>query len=262
MTETGTYVFCVVAASKPRLTGVPRGLPRMGAVRALDIGQDLHAIVADAPLREYGEAALNRRLSNLGWVSRAAVAHEAVVEHFIGATAVLPMKLFTIFGSDARALEHVRAERARIDQVIRRVARHQEWGVRVLLDRAKASAVSRNRPAAGQHGKRGRSTAGVTYLTQKKTQRDFSLELASRARKTVAKLYDELAAKAHLDKRRPAEELPAKGGPLLLDAAFLVPRARSASFRLLTARRARAMAPYGYVVTLSGPWPPYSFVQD
>ena len=64
------------------------------------------------PARDYGEAALARGLQNLDWVGRRAMAHEAVVEHFLPAPAVLPMQLFTLFTSDERALEHV-AQRPR-----------------------------------------------------------------------------------------------------------------------------------------------------
>ena len=53
-------------------------------------------------------------------MARAAVAHEAVVESFIGASAVVPMKLFTIFTSDERALEHMRRDAPRVDAVLRR----------------------------------------------------------------------------------------------------------------------------------------------
>jgi hypothetical protein len=56
--------------------------------------------------------------------------------------------------------------------------------------------------------------------------------------------------------------MPAKGGPLLLDAAFLVPRARAATFKALAARESKALARQGYGLSISGPWPPYTFVQD
>ena len=62
--------------------------------------------------------------------------------------------------------------------------------------------------------------------------------------------------------RRSATELPVQGGPLLLDAAFLVPRTRADRFRRIVARRAKDLAADGYRVTLTGPWPPYSFVRD
>ena len=229
----------------------------MGSVRLLDVEDGLFAAVADAPLNRYGEAAINRGLSDLGWVSRAAVAHDAVVESFSQATAVLPMKLFTLFTTDERAVAHVRAERRRIATVVKRVANHQEWGIRVVLDRGKdvkAAPKKKNASPGGQ--------SGLTYLTRKKAQRDAVVELATHAHETVAALYDRLAARSRLAKRRLASDLPVQGGPLLLDAAFLVPRTRAASFRALAARESRALARHGYGLTFTGPWPPYSFVQD
>jgi len=192
-------------------------------------------------------------------VSRAAIAHEAVVEAFTGETAVLPMKLFTIFMNDARALAHVHGERTRIAAMVKRVANHQEWGVRVVLDRVRAA----NAQATPATARKARPAAsGLAYLAQKKAQRDAAAELATNARQTVAALYDKLSARARDARRRPASEMPIDGGPLLLDAAFLVPRARAASFQTLTAREAKSLERQGYGLTVTGPWPPYTFVKD
>src|SRR5579872_2739248 len=139
-TEKGTYVYGVVAsARRPSLARVPAGLPGAGRVRLLDVEPGFFIVAADAPLDRYGEAAITSGLSDLDWVSRVAVAHERVVESFVGATAVLPMKLLTIFANDARAIDFVRRDRARIAALVKRVANHQEWGVRVVLDPAHAA---------------------------------------------------------------------------------------------------------------------------
>lgn len=261
MPKTATYVFCVIAsARRPRVSGKARSLPGLGPVRLLDIERGMYLAVSDASLSRYSEDAINRGLGDLEWVSRAALAHEAVIESFIHETAILPMKLFTIFTSDARALEHIASQRARIASLVKRVANHQEWGVRLVLDRAaaeRASATSGNRRAATPSVASGRA-----YLRRKKAQRDAAVELSSHAREIVAGLHDRLAGRSKLAKRRPASELPVKGGPLLLDAAFLVPRARAASFKALAAREARVLSRQGYALTVSGPWPPYTFVQD
>src|SRR5438874_13335934 len=112
----GTYVYCLVRSPRrPALRRARRGLPATGAVRLLDADRGLWLVVADAPLNRYGADPINRRLTDLDWVSRAAVAHERVIESFIEASAVLPMKLFTIFGNDNRALDHIRQDRSRID---------------------------------------------------------------------------------------------------------------------------------------------------
>jgi hypothetical protein len=263
MATSGTYVYCLIAADRrPVLRRRFTRLPGMGPVRLLDVGRGLWLVVADAPLDRYGEDTINRRLSDIDWVSRAAVAHEAVVESFIEQRAVLPMKLFTIFTSDDRALDQVRGDRRRVDAIVKRVANQVEWGIRVTLIRARppraAKAGLPRRSASRSLG----AKAGARYLSQKKAQRDEAVELAEHARETVAGLYDRLAARSRLARRRTASELPAQGGPLLLDGAFLVPRARGPGFRALVTRESRRLGRFGYRITISGPWPPYTFVKD
>ena len=120
--------------------------------------------------------------------------------------------------------------------------------------RAAARADSAEAPSA--------PASGIAYLTRKKAQRDANAELAEHARETVAALYDRLAARSSAARRKASGELPVSTGPLLLDAAFLVPRSRARSFQSLMAREAKSLGRHGYGVTLTGPWPPYSFVQD
>jgi hypothetical protein len=139
--------------------------------------------------------------------------------------------------------------------LVKRVANHQEWGIRVVLDPARAEAAVTTKRRVTQ-------TEGAAYLSRKKAQRDAAVERASRARKTVAAVYERFSSRARAATRRTASELPSEGGSLLLDAAFLVPRGRATAFRALAAHQARALAKQGYGLTLSGPWPPYTFVRD
>jgi len=263
-----TYVYCLVAAGRrpvirrPR-TGVPGASPlRLLALDAAPPGAAVPGrlkrwlVVADVPLPQYGEAAVNARLNDLDWVSRAAVAHEQVVESFRAGDALLPMKLFTIFASDERAVSDLRGRRRQIERVLRRVMHHDEWGVRVVLNRdgapaGKAGSVSRRAGASG-----------TDYLARKKAARDRVAELAARSREVTAEVFDALAARSTDARRRSAADLPAGGGTLLLDSAFLVPRAGAARFRAAAGREARALARDGYQLTLTGPWPAYSFMQD
>lgn len=254
MKTTGTYVYCVVAAARRPAVTRTRGLA--GTVRLIDhgsAGQNLKKwlVVSDVPLDRYGESVINAKLSDIDWVSRAAVAHEAVVESFSSAAAIVPMKLFTIFNDDARALEDLKAQDDVVNAALRRVRGRIELGVRVSLDR--------DRP---QPPRPSRANTGAAYLAGKKAQRDRAAELARNAREVVADLYEELAAIATDGVRRTASELPAQGGPLLLDAAFLVPRTSAARFRKVVEHRVKELAPDGYRVEMTGPWPPYSFVRD
>lgn len=249
-----TYLYCVVAAaSPPAVRRAPRGLPGLGRLRALEIDRGLFAIVADAPRRLYGEAAVRRGLSDLDWVSRAAVSHEAVVEHFIEERAVLPARLLTLYESDERALAHLRRERARLKATATRVSAQVELGVRLLFDASRTP----NGTAPGR-----RVATGAAYLQAKRARRNAAEEIAARAQQTAAQTFRRLAQKARAARERGGAESAAGAATLLFDAAFLVPRRRVRTFRALAAREAQALAPRGYVLTLTGPWPPYSFVQD
>jgi hypothetical protein len=257
MNPNGTYVYCLVAAARRPRVGRARGLEGAGPVRLIEQGRSgslkKWLVVADVPLDRYGEAQINKRLSDLDWVSRAAMAHEAVVESFVAAPVLVPMKLFTIFNGDERASDHFEADRQRIDSAIRRVRGRIELGVRVTLDRMRnARAPVRSARAA----------TGTAYLSGKKALRDSSIELATRTRAVVAELFDELSGLAADAVRRTDRDLPIAEGPLLLDAAFLVPRARVSRFRAEVRRRAAALDGDGYRLVLTGPWPPYNFVKD
>jgi hypothetical protein len=262
MTSALTYVYCLVADKKRPSARRPKGPRGLGPVRLLQVGdRPLWLIVADAPGKLYGEEAINDGLRDLDFVSRAAVAHEAVVESFLNSSAVLPMKLFTIFTSDARALDYIAAQRSQIDAVLERVSGHDEWGVRVALDAVAAAPVASGSSRTARHGTAA-TASGASYLQRKKAQRDATAELTARAGGVVADLYDRLAAVASAARRRGATEVPAQGGPLLLDAAFLVPRSRAKRFSAAVRSQAKLLSPQGYGIAVSGPWPPYSFVQD
>jgi hypothetical protein len=208
------------------------------------------------PLARYGEKALKSGLADLDWVSKAAVAHERIVESFRSADAVLPMKLFTIFENDERASTNIAQNRRTIDRIITRVTKMEEWGVRLALDRSVPASGSR---AGARSDTR---SSGASYLRGKQALRDDVMNLGRRAKAVAAELFDTLAELAAEARKRPATELPAGGGLLILDAAFLVPRTRSRRLTSVAARQARTLSPQGYAVSISGPWPPYSFMQD
>lgn len=254
-----TYLYCLVRdGQEPSLTGAPPGLPGLAPPRTLAVDPGLWLVLADAPLPDYGSAALQERLSDLSWVSDCALAHEAVIEHFAGAGAVLPMKLFTLFSSDDRALAHVRERRERLDRVLDRVAGRVEWGVRVHLDEARAKEVV----AAEARGGDGRAGAGASFLLRKKLEKDASRELAVRLGQEMDDAFAELAAVAAEAVRRQPAASPESGGRLLLDGAFLVEAGRADEFEAAVERCASRLASRACDVTLTGPWPPYHFIEE
>ncbi len=252
-----TYLYCVVQRDKaPPLSRAPRGLPGTGELRTIDAGRGLWLIAAHAPAAGYGEAAIGRGLQDLAWVSERALPHEAVIEFAGRSGTVLPMKLFTLFRSDERALEHVAGQRKRIDRLLERLAGREEWGLRMLLDEPRAL----ERAAASARGE-AKGASGTEFLLRKKKQQDLSRDVIERGGERAAALFDELARRTDDARRRPPPPGPA-GRRVLLDAAFLVRRGQVKPFQAAVRKSAARLARDGYELTLTGPWPPYNFVAE
>jgi len=226
-------------------------------MRALDAGDGLWLVVGDAPLARYGGAPLEARLRDLEWVASCAAAHEAVVEFAARSATTIPLKLFTLFNTDERAVEHIRRMRHAVDCVVGRVAGRQEWGVRVHLDEVKAR---RQRLASARRATAGVST-GTRFLVLKKEQQQAIREALARGREDVEAAFESLAGVADDARRRPPDSVEG-AARLVLDAAFLLAPTRLTRFKKAARATATRLARHGYELTLSGPWPPYNFVGD
>jgi hypothetical protein len=226
----------------------------------LPAGGGVWLIVSTVPAAQYNEAALGTGLQNLDWVGRRAVAHEAVVEHFLGAPAVLPMQLFTLFTSDERALEHIAQPRRRVDRILARIERQEEWGLRLSFDERGALQAVEDAHRLRRAGRAGPPESGAAYLARKRDRLDVTRGQLTAAKGAADRLYRAMAGEATEARRRRATEQATPGSRLLLDAAFLVPRGKTNAFRNTLRRHARTLSGSGLVVSLTGPWPPYNFV--
>jgi len=252
VSATLSYVFCLLrSARRPTLRGISEGMPGGDELRAIEVGDGVWAVVQSVPEAEYGEAALARGLQDLNWVGPRAVAHERVIESFLSATALLPMQLFTLFTSDERVAEHVRSDRARIGRILKRVEKKVEWGLRLTWNEKEAREKALKRPAR----------TGTEFLARKRDVLDVSRRRLAAARIAATRVYKAIDRQAAASQRRTTLERAAPGSRLLLDAAFLVPVARSGAFRTAIREQARALRGTGIETSLTGPWPAYNFIQ-
>lgn len=251
-----TYVYCVVKRNRaPSLARVPAGMPRGARPRTVEGPRGTWLIVSEVPLNAYGTDAINTGLKDMAWVSARAMAHEAVVEFCARTADVIPMKLFTIFRDDERAVSHV-GSAARLGPIFRRIAGCTEWSVRVNCVPS---------AAPGTHARRSRSASreakgsGTAFLQRKKAHRDEVRAAADLARQVVENVHARLARIAKAAVRKEGD---VPGTNLMLDAAFLVSRKKERTFQRELQRLSGRAAAAGCDVVLSGPWPPYHFVAE
>ncbi|QJR16280.1 GvpL/GvpF family gas vesicle protein [Usitatibacter palustris] len=246
-----TYVYALVRAwRRPSLLGAPEGPPASAPLRLLPAGEHLWLAVSSVPARDYDADAVRRGLQDIDWLAPRALAHEAVVEHFLRAPALLPMPVLTLFTCDRRAVKYVSDSRERIEGLLDGVERRVEWVVRLTWN-AQATVL----PSA-------RAATGAAYLAGKRDVRDTgSIRLAT-ARAKAGRVFDALTSVAAKACRRgPSEAEAAASSRLLLDATFLVPSRGASAFRAALRRRTQELGEAGIAVSLTGPWPPYDFVR-
>ena len=253
MAGTATYLYCIVHASRvPSPSRAPRGLPGATPPAVAGLARSFWLVTASVPLDMYAPEPLEASLRNVQWVTDIALAHESVVEHFAqqtGAT-VIPMKLFTLFSSEKLALEETRSRVPDLEAVVRRIAGCEEWGVRITR-RLPTAEVSPSRADKAE--------SGTDFLSAKKAARDRARESAGAAAEAAENAYSSLSAIAR-DARRRRDPPDGATTPPLLDAAFLVPLDRRRRFKAAVKKLADSSG--RTVVTLTGPWPSYNFIDS
>lgn len=255
--DNATYVYCVVKSPKgakaASLGRAPKGIAGTEKPRFVDAGDGYRILVATAPLAKYSAEAINARLEDIEWVAERGAEHEAVVEHATSSGTVVPMKMFTLFASDERAVAHVTKMKKTLDRVVDRIGGCDEWGLRILFDEVEAARI------AAEEARASKPTSGTSFLERKKKQQDVRRSLNASAADDVDALYDALGkiAKRSVRRSAPNREL---AGRVLLDAVFLLPKKDVKRFQMTVGATAESLARRGFHVALTGPWPAYSFI--
>lgn len=249
-------LHCLVhSMHEPRLSNPLTGLDGSAPVRLASAGAGLWLVVSHVPRSRYDEAAIEAGLRDMDWVARHALAHEQVVAHFLGSGTLIPMKLFTLYHDQERALEDVAGRRAEIDAIVEDLRGKQEWGLRIL---AASDPPAPGPPPAEVPGRS--ASPGTEFLRRKQSARvaaqTAAAELQDRAEELFER-FEHLAVRSHRRERLPE----AAGSRLILDAAFLVETQRSAEFRDEWRRSVAPARDAGLELVLSGPWAAYNFVE-
>jgi hypothetical protein len=256
--SSATYVYCVVKARRAPTFGraakkTPSGLDGTGKPRILDAGDGYFLVVTTAPFELYDATVIDSKLRDIDWVGGRAAEHEAIVELAIGWGTVVPMKLFTMFATDERALENVQKMKKSLDRVVERIADCEEWGLRVLFDEARAARI------AAEEARSKKVATGKDFLLRKKSLVEERRNAGARGAAEVDDLYERLAKKCRRAQRRAAPNRDL-AGRVLLDAVFLVPRSEEKDVRKTVTASAERLVNEGFDVTWTGPWPAYSFI--
>ncbi|GAA0589595.1 GvpL/GvpF family gas vesicle protein [Streptomyces crystallinus] len=248
MNESLWYVYAVV---RPFEGALPDG------VRALD-GEPprliehggLCAAASPVPAADFDAAPLRRHLEDLDWLAATARAHQAVVAALSSVTCAVPLRLATVCRETSGVRRLLDEGRAMFVPALERLDGRVEWGVKVYAEAAspKPAAAPGAKPATGRE-----------YLRRRLGHRQEREDTWRRAGDLSRSLHRELSGHAEAQRlhRPQSTRVSGQPGENVLNAAYLVPRERSAEFVSLVERHRSQAA--GVRVEVTGPWAPYSF---
>ena len=260
MTAEGGWVWMYgVADGDPE--AIADGMAGVGGAPPRTItAAGLTAIVGDVGDREYSEVALRRNLEDLDWLARTAREHHAVLEAVAERGPVVPMRLATLFASDAGVTGTLRERAYDFREALSLISARSEWGVKAYAVRPADPAGEPGRPGGGRGGPA--PGPGAAYLQRRRAQLTASKDARQEALASARTVHAELGRFAVSSRLYPpqAPDLAGQQTPMVLNAAYLVADERADEF---AAAMADLTARHRFVqLTLTGPWPAYSFVGE
>lgn len=229
-------------------------------------GSGASALISRLPRGAYAAEAVEKNSGDVAWLSPRAVAHDRVLTWAHDHGGVVPLPMFTLWKSE-QTLSRWLVERSReLTRVFERIASADEFGLRVHrrdpvmmesihdLD-ADIARLKREAQAA---------SPGQRYLLERKLADQAKGAVRAASQRMAKNIFERLRA---LARDAISRSLAPEGGAapdvtLVLNAAFLVERARNEEFRSTVAQVLLEHEPRGLVFDFTGPWPPYNFVGE
>ncbi len=254
--------YCQYAFTQPecRVEGIGPGvdprfpveLVREGPIAALTSRVDLHRF---NPERLQGKTA-----EDLQWLSRTATRHHEIICQAAARSAVLPLRLGTVFRSRDSLQGILVRCRSTVVAFLKRLGQQQEWGVKLYLRQRRWEPASGHLGLPPPHYLEPQRT-GTAYLTQKKAQLESRRELRAGIQRAIQEVEQHLAGKA-VESRRirnlPAD-LTGRNEEMVFNAAFLLPVSARTGWLETVQNLDHEVQGQGLVLEVSGPWPPYHF---
>jgi hypothetical protein len=240
--EGGKYVYCIIRLDRPRDFGE---IGIGGSKRVYTVHyRDLAAVVSDTPIVIYDPTREN------------VLAHEFVNETVMREFTVIPMSFGTVFRSEDDVSELLRSTYQAFNDVLDKMQDKIEFGLKILWDREKvvANLEQENDEIRRLKDEISRNAASSTYFARMQLGRLVEAALEEKGNHFVADVHEELKQVAVASRSNKVI-----GDRMILNAAFLVERAREKAFDEKVKEVSRR---YEEVLTFkyTGPWPPYNFV--
>lgn len=259
----GVYVYGIIGSTE---------IPKIES-EGVDFGngieffrhQDLGAIISYVDTYALSKEEIEKKLNtDVQWTKRNVEAHHQVVMEIARQNTVIPLRFATIFKSIDNLKRMLKDYYQKFNKLLSELNSRQEMGVKVYLNYEQAkNTLEINDLEVAQLGSNIRSAApGMQWYLEKKGQylvKEKIEVMVGKKLKKILEQLDEHSDKSVLNQPFPVimEEFP---GEMILNGAFLIKGSQLKSFQQLSRQLNAELKGEGFTLKITGPWPPYNFV--
>ena len=222
------------------------------------------ALVSRLPESGYGASVIEANSGEVDWLSPRAIAHDRVLTWAQEHGGVIPLPMFSLWGSEAALTQSLADQAKTLTRVFEHVSGADEFGLRVhRREDVMLSAIDDlDEDIAALRDEAKSAAPGQRYLLERKIAERGKNAVRAASHRMAQHIFDKLRSIARDSLARPPvpESKQAPDATLVLNGAFLVDRERLDEFRAAVGAHVRDYQPKGLTFDFTGPWPPYNFV--
>lgn len=212
-----------------------------------------------------GEKIKNKLLDDPKWAEENIRRHHEVIDCAFKMSVVIPMKFGVIYKTKVSLADMLKRYYRQYKTLIFRLQDKKEWGVKAYLDHKKfiEGLKKKNKEIQKLEEIRSSVQEGMKWYAERKIDKIAADESEEEIEKELQYLIEKLEGRAEnvrlnevssKDSMEPTREM-------ILNAACLVKNDALQRFRNLFQKLAKDATGKGMTLELTGPWPPYNFVE-
>jgi hypothetical protein len=253
----GSWVYAIGRADHP----LPPEVEAIDGSAHLDVVADevLAAFCTRVELDAFSQSVIDTRAKDVEWLGAIGYRHQSVMTALLRGGTIVPLRAFTLFGSDTALRAMLLDQREALVKTLDRLDGKQEWTLRVEFEpqRWSEALVHRVESLRELTSQIAAAPSGRAFLLRKKL--DEEKKRASREAEQQVVSEVERAVMDALSCETVAESRTQRAGAFPQINVLLNRDEESRLQELREVLDAR-YRDEGVAVALTGPWPPYSFV--
>ena len=215
---------------------------------------NLGMLVCPVSRQDYAEESLHRHMEDMVWVVSHARCHEETLLKIMDKRSVIPLPFCTIFTDDENIKCQLTQNAEVLQDDLQRLDNHQEMHVKLFVNRKRLlEKLREDLPYSGEQ-------SGGGYFQKRQWEKKIQEEMERLMNDYGESLYQGLntisAEVCLLDK---AGVLVPEGQQVVFAVHYLIAKERREEWDRKLTEFDELADPLGFMLDVSGPWPPYHF---